>query len=61
VLRLLSRGYTYKEIGQKLGISITTVTTHSHRIYQKLHVRSRGQAVALMAELRDKNEKPERH
>ena len=46
VLELLSRGYSYKEISSALGISIPTVNTHIHRTYEKLHVRSRGEAVA---------------
>jgi DNA-binding NarL/FixJ family response regulator len=46
VLELLSRGYSYKEICSALAISIPTVNTHIHRIYEKLHVRSRGEAVA---------------
>ncbi len=49
VLRLLARGCAYKEIADVLGISMPTVNTHVHRIYQKLHVRSRGEAVALLA------------
>ncbi|HLP78432.1 MAG TPA: LuxR C-terminal-related transcriptional regulator, partial [Candidatus Paceibacterota bacterium] len=46
VLELLSRGYSYKEISSALGITIPTVNTHIHRTYEKLHVRSRGEAVA---------------
>ena len=46
VLDLLSRGYAYKEIADALGISMPTVNTHIHRTYEKLHVRSRGEAVA---------------
>lgn len=46
VLQLLVRGYSYKEIAAALGISIPTVNTHIHRTYDKLHVQSRGQAVA---------------
>jgi DNA-binding NarL/FixJ family response regulator len=46
VLELLARGYAYKEIAETLGISIPTVNTHIHRTYDKLHVRSRAQAVA---------------
>ena len=46
VLELLSRGHSYKEISSALTISIPTVNTHLHRIYEKLHVRSRGEAVA---------------
>ena len=46
VLELLARGYLYKEIAEALHISIPTVNTHIRRIYEKLHVRSRSQAIA---------------
>ncbi len=46
VLELLSRGYLYKEIADSLQISTPTVNTYIRRIYEKLHVRSRSQAVA---------------
>jgi DNA-binding NarL/FixJ family response regulator len=46
VLELLARGYLYKEIADALHISVPTVNTHIRRIYEKLHVRSRSQAVA---------------
>ena len=46
VLELLSRGYLYKEIAVSLQISGPTVNTYIRRIYEKLHVRSRSQAVA---------------
>ncbi len=46
VLELLSKGFLYKEIGEQLGISTHTVNTHIRRIYEKLHVQSRSQAVA---------------
>jgi len=46
VLDLLSKGYLYKEIGEALGIAYDTVHTHIRRIYEKLHVRSRTEAVA---------------
>jgi DNA-binding CsgD family transcriptional regulator len=51
VLDLLARGYLYKEIADTLGISVPTVNTYIRRIYEKLHVRSRGQAVAKYAHL----------
>jgi DNA-binding NarL/FixJ family response regulator len=56
VLRLLARGYAYKEIAEALTISVTTVNTHIHRIYQKLHVQSRGQAVARYAQIPESRE-----
>lgn len=46
VLELLARGYLYKEIADSLQITIPTVNTYIRRIYEKLHVRSRSQAVA---------------
>ena len=46
VLELLARGYLYKEIAESLQISVPTVNTYIRRIYEKLHVRSRSQAVA---------------
>ncbi|HLP78239.1 MAG TPA: response regulator transcription factor [Candidatus Paceibacterota bacterium] len=46
VLELLARGYLYKEIAENLHISVPTVNAHIRRIYEKLHVRSRSQAVA---------------
>lgn len=46
VLDLLAKGYLYKEIGSLLGIRYDTVHTHIRNIYEKLQVRSRGQAVA---------------
>lgn len=46
VLELLAAGHLYKEIADELGIAVTTVNTYIRRIYEKLHVRSRAQAVA---------------
>jgi DNA-binding NarL/FixJ family response regulator len=46
VLDLLSQGFMYKEIADKLGISFETVRTYIRRIYEKLQVRSRTEAVA---------------
>jgi DNA-binding NarL/FixJ family response regulator len=51
VLELLARGYLYKEIADALSLSVPTVSTYIRRIYEKLHVRSRGQAVAKYAHL----------
>lgn len=47
ILALLARGKLYKEIGNRLGISISTVRAHLRHIYEKLHVRSRTEAAAL--------------
>lgn len=46
VLELLARGYLYKEIIDLLNISRGTLNTYIRRTYEKLHVRSRSQAVA---------------
>jgi DNA-binding NarL/FixJ family response regulator len=45
VLVLLAQGLLYKEIAQRLGISPGTVKQHIHRIYEKLHVQNRTEAV----------------
>ena len=46
VLDCLAKGFLYKEIGEKLGISYETVHTYIRRIYEKLQVRTRTEAVA---------------
>jgi DNA-binding NarL/FixJ family response regulator len=46
VLDLLAKGFLIKEIGDKLGIGFGTVRTYVRRIYEKLHVQSRSQAIA---------------
>jgi DNA-binding NarL/FixJ family response regulator len=45
VLHHLSQGYLYKEIADRLSISIDTVRKHLNSIYNKLHVHSRTDAV----------------
>ena len=45
VLALLSQGYLYKEIAPKLQITIGTLKQHIHKIYQKLHVQNRTEAI----------------
>jgi DNA-binding NarL/FixJ family response regulator len=45
VLQLLAEGHADKEIGSRLFISTGTVNNHLKHIYQKLHVRSRVEAV----------------
>jgi DNA-binding NarL/FixJ family response regulator len=46
VLDHLSQGFLYKEIAEKMGISYETVHTYIRRIYEKLQVRTRTEAVA---------------
>jgi DNA-binding NarL/FixJ family response regulator len=45
ILFFLAKGFRYQEIADKFFISVETVRTHLHRIYEKLHVRSRTEAV----------------
>lgn len=45
ILALLATGKMYKEIGDQLGISLSTVRGHLHKVYAKLHVQSRTEAV----------------
>ena len=46
VLDLLAKGFLYKEIAEKTKTTYATVHTHIRHIYEKLHVRSRTEAVA---------------
>lgn len=46
VLDCLAQGLAYKQIADKLGISINTIRAHLRHIYEKLHVQSRTEAVA---------------
>ncbi len=41
ILEPLCRGFTYREVGERLFISIDTVRSHVRHIYEKLHVRSK--------------------
>ena len=53
ILDLLSQGKVSKEIADQLAISYHTVRVHTKHIYEKLHVRSRGEA--LLKFMADKN------
>ncbi|MFT3682796.1 MAG: response regulator transcription factor [Ferruginibacter sp.] len=46
VLQLLVDGYSYKMIAGEMFISIDTVRSHIKKIYEKLHVNSKSEAVA---------------
>lgn len=46
ILSLVAKGLANKEIGAKLNISFYTVRAHLRKIYEKLHVRCRAEAVA---------------
>ncbi|WP_265921670.1 helix-turn-helix transcriptional regulator [Cupriavidus nantongensis] len=45
VLALLARGYPIKTVSRMLNISIATAKTHACTLYQRLHVRNKGEAV----------------
>jgi DNA-binding NarL/FixJ family response regulator len=46
VLDCLAKGFTYQKTGDALKISLHSVRTYVRRIYEKLHVHSRTEAVA---------------
>ena len=48
ILELLAQGLLLKEIAQHFSVSHATIQTHIGRIYKKLHVHSRSQAVARL-------------
>ena len=45
ILTLLSKGLLYKEIGEQLHITTGTVKQHIHKIYEKIHVQNRTEAI----------------
>jgi DNA-binding NarL/FixJ family response regulator len=48
VLELLSKGFLYKEIADKLTITLSTVKRHLNHIYQKLQVQNKTEAINKM-------------
>lgn len=46
VLELMAFGLSYKMVADRLGISYSTVNTHTKHIYEKLHISSLGEAIA---------------
>ena len=46
VLVLLTKGYSNKEIADRMQLSVDTIRSHLKHIYEKMHVRSRAEAVA---------------
>ena len=45
ILTLLGKGLLYKEIAEQLNITTGTVKQHLHKIYEKLHVQNRTEAI----------------
>ena len=50
VLKLVAQGYVNKEIAQRLGIGVATVSTHIKSLYRKLAVHTRVQVVKVAQE-----------
>jgi DNA-binding NarL/FixJ family response regulator len=57
VLSCLAKGFMYKEIADRLNVSLDTVRTHLQHIYQKLHVRTRTDAVLKFLNAKGADEK----
>lgn len=45
ILQFLAKGLLYKEIADQIQISTSTVRQHIHKIYEKLHVQNRTEAI----------------
>jgi DNA-binding NarL/FixJ family response regulator len=45
VLQMIVDGFLYKEIAAKLDVSIDAIKKHAHNIYEKVHVRTRSEAI----------------
>jgi DNA-binding NarL/FixJ family response regulator len=60
VLTLASQGLSYKEIGNKVGLSPHTVRYHMVEIMQALHLRNRAQVLAYAVHLGCKNTLPDK-
>ena len=48
LLTLLSQGLLYKEIAESMGITVGTVKQHIHKIYDKLQVTNRTEAINML-------------
>ena len=58
VLGLVAKGYSNKEIADKLAVTFETVRDHLKKIYSKLHVHSRTQAAARYFAASDRGDHP---
>lgn len=58
VLEMVTQGYRYKEIADRLNISVPSVNTYIRRTYEKLHVCCRAEAVARFATLTHRELRP---
>lgn len=53
VAALLADGHTYREAARHLGITVSTITNHANRIYDKLNIRNKAQLAQVVAQSRD--------
>jgi DNA-binding CsgD family transcriptional regulator len=51
VLQLIAQGCTYQQVGERLGVSVHTVTTHIKNLYRKLEAHSGRMAVVRAMQL----------
>ncbi len=50
ILELLLQNMTYKEMGSRLHVSISTIKTHVYHVFQKLGISNREEAICLIRE-----------
>lgn len=59
ILLLISEGYTNKQIAEKLDLCFDTVGSHLKRVYKRLHVNSRAEAVVRYMSSKEPGQKPQ--